>query len=361
MAAPPTEGDTPRRGRLLPRLLLVLVSLSLGILGVEVVVRVVGFDPEISWDWYLRSSGGRVPDRDLILIPPKMLDDDLYEAPPGALRVLALGDSFTEGYPVSRADGYPAVLERVLRERGRTARVLNLGVGNTGTDQQLRLLESRGIPKFRPDVVVWTLYANDLDDNMRLAVYDIQEEGALVPLDATQHWLYRRQRLYRAIPAPNVLKRNSRMLWAWLRAWEAVNRGEDDVGPARLAWSEEKVALAVREAERLAELHGFRLLLVLITSQSIFLDRASPGNAESRWGVEMHQRLRTILTASGHTFLEPMWSPPLPEPPATRESPTFGVFADVSRDSSPLGARHYNEAGYRLLAERIAEELRSGD
>jgi lysophospholipase L1-like esterase len=311
-------------------------------------------------DWYLRLPEVRDPDPDLIMIRPALLEDATYGAEAGALRVLALGDSFTEGHPVGDANSYPAVLERILGQGGRIVKVANLGIGDSGPDQHLRLLKLHGIPRFRPDVVLWALYANDLDDNIRLPVYDI-EDGALVPLDATQHWLYRRQKIYDAIPLPNRWKRNSRILWTAMKSWEAVHRSVKERSPQRRAWAGRKLVLALREAEQLATRHGFRLLIVLITPQSMFMERADPAGAKKALLSREYERLRRLVDEAGLSYLEPMWRPPPPQPPETLEAPEFGVFADASRDDAHLGGRHLNEAGYRLLAQRIADALSSED
>jgi GDSL-like Lipase/Acylhydrolase family len=80
--------------------------------------------------------------------------------PPGVTRVVAVGDSFTYGQGVEAHEAFPALLERSLP----AAEVVNLGVAGYGTDQQLLMLESRGL-RFRPDVVVLGLYMTNVFRN----------------------------------------------------------------------------------------------------------------------------------------------------------------------------------------------------
>lgn len=81
------------------------------------------------------------------------------EPPPGVLRVVAVGDSFTFGNGVHVHEAWPAALERRLG-----AEVINLGVAGYGVDQQLLMLESRGL-RFQPDVVLLGLHIPDIFRN----------------------------------------------------------------------------------------------------------------------------------------------------------------------------------------------------
>lgn len=104
--------------------------------------------------------------------------DIAYEKPPGRLRVLAIGDSQTEGFEVRQEFTYSAVIERWLNARGVAADVINAGVSGYGTAEALAFLENEGV-KYHPDVVVYSFYANDFDDNIRSGLYGF-ERGALV-------------------------------------------------------------------------------------------------------------------------------------------------------------------------------------
>jgi len=84
--------------------------------------------------------------------------------PEGALRVLALGDSFTfasGGLPSGQ--GWPVVLEGMLREQlHRPVEVLRMGVPGTSTPFQLRLFQLEG-SQLEPDIVILAFFVgNDL-------------------------------------------------------------------------------------------------------------------------------------------------------------------------------------------------------
>ncbi len=101
-----------------------------------------------------------------------------YEKRPGAVRVLALGDSHTQGYEARQDHVYSAVLERWLRHRGVDAEVLNTGVSGFGTAEELLFLENEGY-RYHPDYVVLALYANDYMDNVKSGLFGLDASGAL--------------------------------------------------------------------------------------------------------------------------------------------------------------------------------------
>jgi hypothetical protein len=104
--------------------------------------------------------------------------DFAYAKPPGVLRVLALGDSHTQGYEVRQEATYSAALERYLTARGVRAEVLNAGVSGFSTAEALAFLENEGY-RYAPDVVVLGFYANDFEDNLKAGLFALQE-GKLV-------------------------------------------------------------------------------------------------------------------------------------------------------------------------------------
>jgi lysophospholipase L1-like esterase len=90
-------------------------------------------------------------------------DEVALVAPSGRLRVLALGDSVTDGFFVDNEATYPAQLQRFLRERGRDAEVINAARGGGSIDREYAILKEHGFP-LRPEVVVLTFVTNDIFD-----------------------------------------------------------------------------------------------------------------------------------------------------------------------------------------------------
>ena len=104
--------------------------------------------------------------------------DFSYAKPPGRIRVVALGDSHTQGYECAQDQTYSAVIERYLRARGMDAEVLNTGVSGFSTAEALLLLE-REMVKYSPDFVVLGFFANDYEDNLKAGLFRLDKGGQL--------------------------------------------------------------------------------------------------------------------------------------------------------------------------------------
>jgi lysophospholipase L1-like esterase len=98
---------------------------------------------------------------------------------PGVRRVVVLGDSLTFGWGVNEAETFPRMLERLLNESGRRSDVINAGVGNYNTAQEVAWFEERGLA-YEPDEVILGFYINDAEPTPH------RKEG----------WLARRSYLY---------------------------------------------------------------------------------------------------------------------------------------------------------------------
>lgn len=85
------------------------------------------------------------------------------DPPPGVRRVLCLGDSFTFGEHLTDDQTFPFQLEVALNRTGRWE-VLNLGVHGYGTDQQWLRLQELGFG-FASDIVLLGLYEEDVRRN----------------------------------------------------------------------------------------------------------------------------------------------------------------------------------------------------
>ncbi len=107
---------------------------------------------------------------------------------PGLKRILMLGDSFTFGFGVAQSDSYPRKLEALLNANGNTAyEVINAGVSGFNAEDESHFLEYL-MPKYRPDVVVWSLVGNDWDDSLSVAP-DGKLTSDKASYAATSEWL----------------------------------------------------------------------------------------------------------------------------------------------------------------------------
>jgi hypothetical protein len=319
---------------------------SIGV--VELALR--PFEPELSSRWML-GSPARVVDAHAIVVAPQLLDPATYEIDPDLPTLVALGDSFTQGHPLGDDAGYPSRLGRILRAAGRPMNVLKIGQGDTGPDQQLRIFTRYVLTRVRPDVVVWQLYSNDVADNVYKATYTIRD-GALVELDARRSWLYRRQRLFDAIPLPVPVKRQSRIVELLMRALERQVGAEAPVelGGAPEHWALEKIRLAIEEMQRLSHAHGFQLWVALVVPQFFYLDsekeRVSGEAADGRWRRDL---AALFELASAYPGFVPLYAG---GGPGWRR-----IFEDGTRDTNPFGSRHFSEHGYRWMAATVAAHV----
>jgi lysophospholipase L1-like esterase len=125
-----------------------------------------------------------------------------YTKPPGTFRILALGDSYTEGFQVGLQKTWPKLLERRLNKRsdGPEYAVINAGRSAMGTGTEYLYYLDKG-RKYNPDLVLLLFIPNDFKDNApqlnkRLQPYFILSEGQL-RLDTTfaKTWSYRVRKL----------------------------------------------------------------------------------------------------------------------------------------------------------------------
>lgn len=105
--------------------------------------------------------------------------------PDGALRILAVGDSFTFGVGAEDSQTIPALLESKLRKLEFNAEVINAGVGHAGVIQHYMNLRDLHL-KYDPDLVVLFLDMTDIMDDWhseRNGVFD--KDGEIRAVDET--------------------------------------------------------------------------------------------------------------------------------------------------------------------------------
>ncbi len=83
----------------------------------------------------------------------------------GELRILCLGDSYTQGVGAAFAHTWPQQLTGALPGGGQKVRIMNGGMEGSDIYFMYRLLKTR-LLKYRPDIVVVALNTTDLDEYM---------------------------------------------------------------------------------------------------------------------------------------------------------------------------------------------------
>ncbi len=85
-----------------------------------------------------------------------------YERTPGVMRVAMIGDSLTQGWGVPFEATFSKRVERLYQAAGTKAEVVNLGVGNWNTVQEVQYFLTKGY-QYKPDVVVLNYFVNDAE------------------------------------------------------------------------------------------------------------------------------------------------------------------------------------------------------
>ncbi len=107
-------------------------------------------------------------------------DKDInYKKESGEIRVIALGDSHTQGYDVDQQETFSSVAENMLEKNGLESTVINAGVSGFSTAEELVFLENEGY-KYKPDYVVLALFANDYQDNIRSDLFELRNDTIVV-------------------------------------------------------------------------------------------------------------------------------------------------------------------------------------
>lgn len=280
---------------------------------------------------------------------------EVRPGPADAPRVLFLGDSFVEGKQVGEEDVLTAVLSARARAVGSPVEVINAGVSGYGTAEEILLWDRLG-EALRPDLVVVGFYPNDVRNNADRRLF-VLRDGAVTP--------------HRPPPVPKVRWVYDARRWLAARShlWILFTQGLDllerpDTGPGapleaedvfarepsrRVAEGWELTLALLQELRARVESGGARFAVVLFPTRfqvddALWRQQAlARGIDLSRYDLRIpQQRLAAWAAGRGIELVDLL--------PAFREANRGNSFYHTVD-------AHWNEAGHRLAAERIYEEL----
>jgi lysophospholipase L1-like esterase len=164
-------------------LLMVIVSIALVAMSIELGVRAFidnGMQYDLEMWKYARdlkqiaknplighehrpNSEARLMGVDVKINSKGLRDHEIpHERTPSVVRIMMLGDSFTEGWGVAFEETFSKRIERLFAARGIRAEVINAGVGNYNTIMEVNYFLNEGY-KYRPDIVVLNYIPNDAE------------------------------------------------------------------------------------------------------------------------------------------------------------------------------------------------------
>lgn len=187
-------------------------------------------------------------------------------------RIIAAGDSFTEGIGVTREESYPGQLEINLKEAtSLDLEVVNAGVSGYSPDQTYRYIMTK-LLKLKPDIILWNLtFPLDVYDAALWypSLYDLKEDQ-LMAKNGMTNWLFLQNFL--SVYSPSFLKnlRLYRLLYLNLPKINILNGRPSGSKEELINWSLEKIKIQVVTLNKLARQKNFKLYLVLLPTKDLY-------------------------------------------------------------------------------------------
>lgn len=266
--------------------------------------------------------------------------------PPGALRVLAVGDSFTFAVQVQEADTFCAHLTTSLTAAlDRPVEVINAGVDAFGTFQATRQAARLG-KKLQVDAILLMFFlGNDMADNRTFRSDGYPTNTQLLPslaspVDTLFSWsslYFHGSTLWRSLSAASDHGRS----WRFRAEAQAFVRGAD------LRSTVEPTARALRELESLARTLGVPVVVALAPPAFVI----TPERAQATFALfgvagepDVDAPTRAVQSAM------PGGMPTVDLSPALRA-------AEVGGRTYFVFDAHWTARGHRAVADAIVPEL----
>ena len=287
--------------------------------------------PDGSWEFETNSQGFR------------NRTDFNYEKRPGLVRVVALGDSHTQGYECHQDYTYSAVIQKYLHTRDVDIEVINTGVSGFSTAEQLLLLEKEMV-KYSPDFVVLGFYANDYEDNLKAGFFSLDVDGELTQVKNEHIPGVKIQDVIYSVPGIKWLGENSyfysmlfNTVWELYKARLAATAREEIptelMIPGKDSFSQYEVQLT---SKILARIH---LVSQSIGADFVMLDIPQPAGHDD-FIPSVNSELKQSLEGKYDHFVT---------------SQSLREYSRVAQIHVPNGGRHITEFAHTLLGVEVAQ------
>jgi lysophospholipase L1-like esterase len=265
--------------------------------------------------------------------------------PPGRFRVVAVGDSVTFGFGVNDADTFCAQTEQLLRSKrpGLDLDVVNIAVPGYDTRQEVALLR-RNLSRLEPNLVLVGLYSNDIPDSLEdgdggtTVAAGGGDTGRVLQMNPvpTGWWSIQLRKSRATYTIGRALRRFAKQgEWGMSRFTMELDilegRNTDQLDAA---W--DRVEKQLGQLRELATAHGFSVGVVVLPPREQVVGLYSHARYQDR--------VRSIAEPLGFFVIDP-----LPVLTASRER--------KDRLYVPYDRNHPSEAGHRLIAQAIVDDL----
>jgi len=311
--------------------------------------------------------------------------DHTIAKPEDTLRIVVVGDSYTDAFEVEREQAFPAVAQRRLGAcpalAGRSVEVINLGRRGYGTTEELLVLRRFGFA-YDPDwVVLAFLTGNDFRNNSRALQdsdrpYHVYDEDGILVLDESylesadfERWtgwrgdlwygLLNRFRLFQLL---RHLERRIESLFESVgreSEGEGFEPGLDDrvyVEPEDEAWRSawHITEGVIRKMHEEVRAHDARfLLLTLSNAIQVHPDGALRERHRRRIGArDLFYPDRRLRDFAAQEAIDALVLAPQLRAWAERNETCIHGFREPWRCRG-----HWNAVGHRLAGERLAERI----
>jgi hypothetical protein len=362
-------------------------SAAFGLLLLEVAIRVFDLDVNLSrmWRWHpvLGWTQRHGTQFDITVAGEQVhvefnrqgfrdVEHELAK-PPGVKRLVLIGDSFCEAVQVNLEQTFFRLLQARLLLGGERWEVINLGVGDFGTAQELIALREYGL-RYEPDVVVCAVYPlNDIGNNA-IALADLCRSRN----DGYRPYLVERDGELREVRSQPVRQ----LVRSWLATFRVFERACIAVG---LKFSgDEDDAARTRRMRNLGVPPLDPLLYTYVPEEVQQLEGTRAGwRITERCLEEMARSSRergaqfAVVVMPFESTVGPQWEQFAKQQPLPAMDPDYPdrrlqalcqklgapcvlmrpVFAEHLAEYLPGRDGHLNPAGHRLTAEALYLEL----